>query len=290
MKKEKNPRRSNPLGRLLMHLPSSRLFYPVYLSRQLYLQEYQVTLDRLPRALDGLRIAYASDMHYGAYFDRDRAVDLAERLNALDADLMILGGDYGEGGLESREFWQILPPLRARLGVIAVLGNHDRFKGSAQQLCRLIKQHGATPLVNDTLRFTYHDTSFAVCATDDLYRGSPDYARVARQAAAERFVIYAPHSPDALKAAYALSEKPFFDLALCGHTHGGQVAVLGVGLATSSRLGWRYGHHYRTGLIRERGAAVIVSNGVGSTWLPLRLGVPPQYHLITLKRTESSEQ
>ncbi|MBQ9299532.1 MAG: metallophosphoesterase family protein [Clostridia bacterium] len=287
MPEERNPHTfSRKIGLWLSRLPAPKWLYPLYLPRQLYLKEYEVAAKRVPPALSGLRIAYASDMHYGGYLDEQRVSALAEKLNALHADIIILGGDYGENNENSLEFWRLIPDLHARLAVCAVMGNHDLKSGPAQPLLKEMRRRGVTPLVNKALRLTRNGVHFAVCATDDLYLGHPDFEKTARQASGQAYVIYAPHSPDALKFAYALSEKPFFDLAICGHTHGGQVALFGVGLATSSRQGFRYGNRYRTGMLRERGVHVIVSNGVGTTWLPLRLGVEPQYHLITLKHTE----
>ena len=287
MDKKRNPHTfSRKIGHWLWRLPAPKWLYPLYLPRQLYLKEYEVAASSVPPALSGLKIAYASDMHYGSYLDESRVIALAEKLNALDADIILLGGDYGDTNEKSLEFWQLIPALHARLAVCAVMGNHDLKEGPAQLLLKAMRRRGAVPLANSALRLTYNGVHFAVCATDDLYLGYPDFEKTARQAQGQAYVIYAPHSPDALKPAYALSQKPFFDLAICGHTHGGQVALFGMGLATSSRLGFRYGNRYRTGHIREHGVDVIVSNGVGTTWLPLRWGVEPQYHLITLKHTE----
>ena len=110
---------------------------------------------------------------------------------------------------------------------------------------------------------------------------------VAAQVRGADYVIYAPHAPDALEDAYNVQRDPFFDLALCGHTHGGQVTLLGFAPYTASRRGLRYGNHYRSGEIEEHGVTVLVSNGVGTTWLPVRLGARAQYHLITLSRARA---
>lgn len=287
MAKSRNPHRlARNLGNCLARLPTPKWLVPLYLPRQLFLKEYTVASPNVPAGLSGLRIAYASDMHYGSYLDKTRIIDLAEKLNALDTDVMILGGDYGDTHQLSLEFWRTIPDLHARLAIYGVMGNHDLLEGSSGPLARAMRLRGVTPLINSAAHLRYNGERLTVCATDDLYEGAPDYRRTAQRAAGGGYVIYAPHSPDALKFAYALSEKSFFDLALCGHTHGGQVAVLGLGLATSSRLGWQYGNRYRTGMLREKDADVIISNGVGTTLLPLRLGVEPQYHLITLKHSE----
>ena len=290
MRKGKTPRMPSRMGRLLARLPAPRWLYPLYLPRQLYLKEDTLCLPALPDALDGLRIAYASDIHYGAFFDRDRLTALAEKLNALQADVMILGGDYGENGQTSLDFWRDVPDLRAKLAVCAVMGNHDLSHANAAQIAKAMRLRGVTPLVNDAVFLRRSGCRFALCATDDPAMGHPEYARVAARVAGAPFVIYAPHSPDALKDAYALSETPFFDLALCGHTHGGQIAVFGFAPRVSSLHGLRYGNRYRAGIVREKGVTVLISTGVGASWLPVRLGAPPQYHLITLRKDGSHEK
>ena len=72
---------------------------------------------------------------------------------------------------------------------------------------------------------------------------------------------------------------PFFQLALCGHTHGGQVVLFNRALKSPSD----YGEKYRTGWKKENGVDIMISNGVGTSFLPVRLGARPQIHLITLK-------
>ena len=71
-----------------------------------------------------------------------------------------------------------------------------------------------------------------------------------------------------------------FDLALCGHTHGGQLVVFGRSLHSSSA----YGDTYARGWMDAHGGKLLVTHGVGTSLLPMRLGVRPQIHRITLKR------
>ena len=282
IKKAHMPHKPSQLGIWLNGLPQSRWLYPLHAARRLYLVEHEISLPNLPRPFAGLRVAYMSDIHYGAFLDASRLGELAERLNELEADLIILGGDYGEDAVHTFRFWKKLPRLHARLAVCGVLGNHDRAEAGSEALAGAMYRRGVIPLVNNALYIAREGARLAVCATDDYNHGNPDFAGVAEQVKDADFVIFAPHSPDALLDAYAVGPKPFFQLALCGHTHGGQIAPFGLAPYTSSRHGWRYGNRYRTGEIDDDGVTVIVSNGVGASWLPIRLGAPPQYHLITL--------
>ena len=250
---------------------------------ELNLKEYTVSSAKLPEAFDGLRIAYASDIHYGALLDEARVRDLAERLNALDPDILLLGGDYGEDTSNALAFWKLVPELRAKLAVCAVLGNHDRAEGPAEPFIAAMQERGVTPLVNSVLTLSRDGQTLALCSTDDFNHGTPDFAGVAAQAADADFVLYAPHSPDALPQAFDVSLPPFFDMAVCGHTHGGQIAIFGIAPHTASRYGFFFGNRFNSGMKTEQGVPVIISNGVGTSWLSIRFGAPAQYHLITLR-------
>ena len=280
------PHRPGKLGLWLNSLPENwKWVFPVHLSRQLYLVENDVTSEKLPRALHGLKIAYASDIHFGALLKEERVIDLAERLNALEADIILLGGDYGEDAAHTLEFFRLLPPLKAKLAVCGVIGNHDRAEATAEELIDAMETCGITPLLNSTLTLEMDGKKLCICATDDLSHGDPAFNEVKEQVFGADYVIYAPHSPDALEAAREEGADGFYDLVVCGHTHGGQVAIFGFAPYTSSLYGARYGNLYLSGEIEEDdGTQIIISNGVGTTWMPVRFGAPPQYHLITLRR------
>ena len=280
------PHRPGKLGLWLNSLPENwKWVFPVHLSRQLYLVENDVTSEKLPRALHGLKIAYASDIHFGALLKEERVIDLAERLNALEADIILLGGDYGEDAAHTLEFFRLLPPLKAKLAVCGVIGNHDRAEATAEELIDAMETCGFTHLVNSTLTLEMDGKKLCICATDDLSHGDPVFNEVKEQVFGADYVIYAPHSPDALEAAREEGADGFYDLVVCGHTHGGQVAIFGFAPYTASLYGARYGNLYLSGEIEEDdGTQIIISNGVGTTWMPVRFGAPPQYHLITLRR------
>ena len=169
------PHGPSKAGRWLAAVPYFRGLPFIRLSRQLYLDRCTVSDPALPPAFSGFTIAYASDIHYGAFLDHSRVVDLAEKLNALDADLIILGGDYGDSAETCMEFWRILPPLRAHLGTYAVMGNHDRYHLSVRTLSMAMLRSGVTPLVNGCAKLTRSGQVLCICATDDCNHGQPDY-------------------------------------------------------------------------------------------------------------------
>ncbi len=280
--KRKKARPPSRLGKWLALLPvGCALLYPLYLAQQLDVVEKAYHHPALPTPFQGLKIAYVSDIHWGTYFSDSRLQQLIDRVNALEADLILLGGDYAEDADGALRFWQNKPAFRARIATLCIFGNHDRTLPESHfpRIQRAMKAAGAIPLVNDVWTMEKDGKTLAISGIDDYYNGYPDLGRVARLCRDADFTIFLPHTPDVLPDVYEMSETPFFHLALCGHTHGGQVALFGWAPIPSSLLGNRY----RSGWYHEQGVDILVSNGVGTSMLPVRFGVRPQIHLITLE-------
>ena len=270
-------------GKLLAKLPSDCvLLYPLYLAARLDTVEETYVSPLVPEAFDGWKIAYVSDIHYGALFGEDRVRALAERVNAWQADVILLGGDYGEDARGAVEFWNLRPGFRAKACVAATVGNHDRTEpdGSLRDILAAMEADGVTPVVNGAARLEKDGAVMALASADDFFNGEPDLEKTKNACVGADYTIFFPHNPDILPETYAMPGGPFYQWALCGHTHGGQVSVLGHALKSSSI----YGDRYLSGWYRENGVDILVSNGVGTSFLPVRLGARPQVHLITLKR------
>ncbi len=284
-KKRKTHTKTPLLGKLLLLLPvSCIIFYPLWLANQLFLKEKTVESPLVPAAFDGFKIVFLSDIHYGAYFRDDRVRQLAEKINALDADIVIFGGDYGQKPADSVRFFEALPTIRARCGVVGVIGNHDKTdtEGDLPTLENAMRSAGVTPLVNDAVIIERDGQTIAFAGIDDYYNGSPDLEKAREAAPNADYTVLVSHTPDILPDI----EAPFFKLLLCGHTHGGQVAPFGFAPRSSSN----YGNRYRSGWFHEKNVDMLVSNGVGTSILPIRLGAEPQYHLLTFKSSRQQQK
>ena len=273
------------LGKLLNSIPTrTPVLYPLYLARQIYRQEHQFVLPGLPDAFDGFRAVFLSDLHFGAYLDEERLKEIVKRVNAEDADAVFLGGDYGDDPSSSLMMWSVTEDFRAKEGVYAVLGNHD-IDGAetAEPLCDAVADRGVTVLVNDTAFILRNGERLAVSGLDECYFGSPDWEVIEKESSPARAKIVLAHSPDVLPDYFKRvkeGESAFFGLFLCGHTHGGQIALGGRAIRSSSL----YGNRYNMGHYMEKGADILVSPGLGTSFLPLRFGAKPAYHVITLKK------
>ncbi len=251
-------------------------------------EKIDLKVSGLPDQLRNLRIAYLSDIHYGTWFSQARVEKLVQRLNDYDADIVILGGDYGTDPEGAIAFFDILPKIETRQGVYAVVGDTDRSleDGELDRLLTAMRQSGVTGLVNDRVTLTFGEATLQIVGLDDYRTGYPDADAVAKKVKAGDFVIVVGHSPDLLPAIHSARSGDesghWYDMALFGHTHGGQINLLGY--TPFRKLRSLAGQQYHQGWLEENRAQVLITNGVGTEYLPLRLFAAPQIHLITLKR------
>lgn len=221
-----------------------------------------------------LRVAFASDFHAGATTHPRLLADACETLHRLKPDVLLLGGDFVS---VRASYIDRLAPLIARIdaphGKFAVLGNHDLRANSADVIAAL-EGAGVRLLRNQNARLAPPFDDVTVCGLDDPTHGEPRGDLALDGASGMRIVVM--HSPDGLEA---IGERPFA-LAVCGHTHGGQV-VLPWGkpvVVPSGRLSRRYcSGSFCVG--RDDAGTLLVSHGVGCSTIPVRAFAAPEVHL-----------
>lgn len=259
------------------------LSWPVLETFLLETEEVTLLAADLPASIGQLRIVYASDIHQGGLYTPERTASLISHINACGADLVLLGGDYATDSDSAVAFFRDLPAIHARYGVYAVLGNHDRTIPEANMttLRAAMQSAEVTLLVNETARVRIGSGSVYIAGIDDFGNGRPDIPGVASQVDIDDYVIFLSHSPAAIPDALAATDKDgmkgWFDLGLFGHTHGGQVALLGPLLKDDGLP-----REYLQGWLRNNRTDLLISRGVGTSGLPLRLFCTPQIHLITV--------
>lgn len=278
-------RRRGCLTRLLMLLLLLVLLaYPFAEPFMLETESISLTSADLPPDVGQLRLVYLTDIHAGPFFSQDRVDDLISAVNRLNADIVLLGGDYANDSDGAIAFFKSLPHINSRYGVYAVPGNHDRTvpESNLSLLKAAMVSAGVTPLVNDVAGVRIGASTIYLAGIDDVDNGWPDLAAVASRVRQEDYVIFLSHSPEivpeAHKAQDASGRHMWFDLGLFGHTHGGQIAFVGDLLNIS-----HVNNRYQKGWLVENRANLLISRGIGTSVLPIRLGNRPQLHLITVK-------
>jgi len=245
----------------------------------LTVREYDLALDA--PALKGLSIAVIADLHAGApYIDEAKIDEVVARTNAAQPDLILLAGDYvsdredGSLRLPLQTIAAHLKGLEAPLGVYAVLGNHDMQAGP-RRVAAALGQVGILVLSNAHAVIGRAEGSL-ILAGIDTWSGPAD-GREALRGLAQQKVLCLTHTPDLFPGL-----PPACILTIAGHTHGGQVALPPF-REWALRRASRHGPWYSQGVIREGSRVLFVSPGIGTSFLPVRLGVPPEISLLKIR-------
>lgn len=216
-------------------------------------------------ASDRLRVGFASDFHAGPFTPPASIESACRALMEASPDLVLLGGDFVS--LAARHATSLHAPLRslsAPFGVFAVLGNHDHWAG-AEAVAAILESAGVRLLTNRSHRLAppFHRT--LVVGLDDHISGEPDPTLPEWDETSATVLLV--HQPSGLLDA---GNRPF-DLALAGHTHGGQILLPG-GFAPVVPQG-ALSRRYLAGRYRlEGGRHLLVSVGLGNSGLPVRVG------------------
>ena len=224
-----------------------------------------------------LRIVFASDFHAGPVTHPELLNEASRAIARGKPDLLLLGGDFVSPharyieGLAER-----LAQIEAPLGKFAVLGNHDLYADDEHVVARL-NAAGVRTLNNESVRLPTPFEDVSICGLDDPTVGSPDADAALGDADGIRIVLM--HSPEGLLALRGHR----FELAFCGHTHGGQVALPGGRpiWMPGGPLNRRYAHGAHE-LLDHGNATMIVSRGIGCSGLPVRVFARPEVHVCTV--------
>ena len=230
----------------------------------------------LPPAFDGYTILYLSDLHL------DGLEGLTEKIRDIVAnhpvDLCLLGGDFrtelsGPYTRTVAHLKRLIPAIHASDGIYAVIGNHDCL-----EMLEPLHAIGIRFLLNESLAIERNGERFWLVGVDDPhYYQAHDLAQAFEGVPREAFVIFLAHSPEVYTEAAAKGA----DIYLCGHTHGGQIRLPGIGAVfTHSRAPRRIS----AGAWTHDGMLGYTSVGVGVSGIPVRFGTRGEVLRLTLRR------
>ena len=245
-----------------------RLLHRVGLGPSVRVVHEEIAIDRA-RWKDGvgtLRVGFVSDLHAGPTTHPDLIREAIARVNGLGADVVLFGGDYvfldaSQLEVVAKEMERIEAPL----GRFAVMGNHDLWADDRVIQARL-ERAGIRVLVNEAVHLPPPYDFVSICGMDDPWTGIRDPRRAFEGARDVRIVLV--HSPRALEI---IPDDERFDVMVCGHTHGGHIALPGpTPIITVGGRAHQFGRHDLA-----KGRTLVVSRGIGATEVPLRTFADP---------------
>ncbi len=244
------------------------------------LREFSVPVPGIDDALDGFRIAQLSDIHLGLFFSLEEWRALLEKAAATGADALAVTGDLFDDDEMNAEAAKILDEFVPRFpkGIWFCYGNHEYFRNieateAALAQTRVHVLRDASALVVDGTRPLWflgvdYPRLRALFALDGAASMEKAMAGVPKNAVK----VLMAHHPDFFDAAASHG----VELALAGHTHGGQLGILGMPIVPPV-------FKYMRGVYHVGKTFGYVHSGNGS-WFPYRLGCPPEIAVFVLKK------
>jgi len=253
----------------------ARWSYRLGLHGKLGVTLHEIGISAQSRLPAPLVLAFASDFHAGPVTNPALFTDFMDAVIERRPDVLLLGGDYVSSRAQHADmFSRCLSRYQAPLGTYAVLGNHDLWSGS-ERIARSLQSAGVQVLVNQNRSLPPPFDCVSVCGLDDPWAGSADATATFKDAAPVR--IFLTHSPDGL----LLLDEERYHVGFAGHTHGGQIALRdGTQLVTA---GGPLSRTYGRGRFAIPGnGPLLVSRGIGCTYLPVRINSDPELIICTL--------
>jgi uncharacterized protein len=256
-----------------------------------------VPISGLPKGLDGMRIVQLSDIHAGDFMPPAEVRRAVEMANELGADLAVVTGDFISDARDPLAACIAeLGALQAPLGIWGCNGNHEIYALAEDKAQRLFEKNGMRLLRQESIELKYGGEKFNLIGVDyqrDHMTSGPRAPMLADiQHLVRRDVpnILLSHNPNSFRRAAELG----IELSLAGHTHGGQVkfeivdhSVSPARLITDFVAGLYHLPMKNNGATTNNGAgqraALYVNRGLGTFGFPVRLGVPPEITLLTLR-------
>lgn len=273
---------------------ASCLIYSYYIEPfRLVINEHRIAIPGWSKTFEGLKIVAISDIHGGSNgVPEEQIRRVVEAVNAQNADLVVILGDFVANNEDRTALMmpmdvvaENLKGIKSRYGVFAVLGNHDGWYND-EDVAANLRRIGYTVLRNEIAVIEKDGRKLRILGLNDhmklnsWFTFDSDVRRVVAAHPKDGDFLVLEHSPDIFQVLnHYKTLGSDFKLMIAGHTHGGQVwfPVIGSPIVPSS-----FGQKYNYGHIREHGADMFVTTGIGTSILPFRFLMPPEIAVLTV--------
>jgi predicted MPP superfamily phosphohydrolase len=260
----------------------------VFELRDIIVTHRKIRLARLPKAFDGFRIAQLSDLHIGPFMTAEQIRRIAAMTNRLKADLIALTGDFVTWDASTQgAAVEALSGLRAPYGIYGCLGNHELWTHCQASITRLFARQNVKILRQERALIRSGGDAINLLGVD--YQTHMKFAFNGLGYVHEYLEGLKPliepgtanilfsHNPNTFDRADELG----IDLSLAGHTHGGQITLDFISPDLSPA---RLITPYVVGWFQKPGGQLYVNRGIGTIFVPIRFGSPPEITVFELTR------
>ena len=250
------------------------VFYGSFIEPKiLVVRESAIELSSEPT--EQLRVAVVADFHVGPYKGERWVRQVVDRVMALEADLIIMPGDFIFRIKDEVEMLAPIKDLSAPFGVWAVTGNHDYEDDASRVVVETLESYGVVVLENERERIAVGESEVVIAGVSDIwYEGDVERTLVGLEG--EEVVLLISHNPDAVL--HKTADRA--DLVIAGHTHGGQIRLPVIGAVP--QIPTELGNAFDKGLFSYNDQQLFITSGVGETGPRARLFNPPEINLLTI--------
>ncbi len=262
-------------ARALQRIPGNQ-------SHLISIERMTFKLERLPKELEGLKVCHLSDFHLTGHLDIGYYKKIVQQVNEFGADLVLITGDLIDEYHCLEWIEPIFGALRAKHGIMYVLGNHDLRIKDEPLLRRMLSDSGLIEVNGRWIVREISGVEVAIAGNELPWFGGAEnlkpFTNPDDEASTNQLKILLSHSPDQFEWAHQFD----FDLMLAGHTHGGQVQFPVIGPIVAPSV---HGIKYASGTFMMNEMLMHVSRGISGDEC-IRINCPPEVGFFTLTGRE----
>ncbi|SDP36458.1 metallophosphoesterase [Clostridium gasigenes] len=230
---------------------------------------------------ENIKVVQFTDTQLGEFFSLEQLQKVVDRINSEKADIVVFSGDLIDNASKYEDLYKIsevLAQIQASKGKYAIYGNHDYGGGAVRYYNEIMEESGFKILVNKSDKIELENTTINIFGLDDALMGDYNKEETMGGISNKDVNLLLIHEPDLIDD---FKEYPI-DLALAGHSHGGQVYIPFYGPIKTTALAEKYTKGFYK-IHNENKGKLYVNSGLGNTKVPFRLFNIPQITVINLK-------
>ncbi|UPM53228.1 metallophosphoesterase [Gottfriedia acidiceleris] len=250
------------------------IYYSVYVEPTSIRTKHLTFSDNRLNSNTTIKLIQISDTHFKHKKDIERFKKVVNNINQMKPDFILFTGDLVSDIRKfsyKHEVIQLLKELSPKIGKLAIYGNHDHGGYFTEQYEELLSESNFILLKNEEITYYVQNQKVSFIGLDDYMLGNKQYNEILERIQKNSYTVVLAHEPDIAD----LTKNYPINLQLSGHSHGGQIYLP----LYKSFIMPPYAKKYNRGvytLSSKYNSHLVVSNGIGTTKLPIRLFTPPE--------------
>lgn len=265
---------------ITMILAISLLVYSIKVEPNMLIAKvHNIYLDKNKES-ENIKIVQFTDTQLGEFYSLSQLEKAVDKINEQNPDIVLFTGDLIDKASKYKDMDKIasiISNINSKLGKYAVWGNHDYGGGGHKYYEYIMTKAGFRILVNETVSIPIDKyKNITISGLDEVMFGNPDAKSIEKNINSNDINVLMLHEPDLINE----FERSNIDLAVAGHSHGGQVALPFIGAIITPPFGEKYTKGFYE--INDR-TKLYVNSGLGNTKLPFRLMNIPEISVFNIK-------